>query len=125
MEKGVVLKFLVDEGISPKVVRFIRELGYEAVRPKELGLMGSSDTTLSEYTLKNDMIIVTLDMLFAYKHYFINRGKQGFILIRLDRPTTDNIIGSLKLLFDKIDTENIDIEKKLSIIRETEFEIIE
>ncbi len=117
------MKFLVDEGISPKIVRLLKELGYDATRPKEMGLMGSRDAKLAEVSLENGMIIVTLDMMFAYQHYFINRNRLGFILIRLVTPTTTNIMNSLKLFFDNVDIK--DIEKKLSIVRENEFEIIE
>lgn len=117
------MKFLVDEGISPKVVKFLRELGYDATRPKELGLMGSADAKLAEIALENNMIIVTLDMLFAYQHYFINRNKLGFVLIRLEKPTTENITSSLKLFFANVDIK--DIGNKLSIVRENEFEFIE
>lgn len=117
------MKFLIDEGISPKVVRFIKELGYEAATPKELGLMASPDAKLTEVALENNMMIVTLDMIFAYKYYFINRTKLGFILIRLTSPTTENIMNSLKLFFGNVNVK--DIEKKLSIVRETEFEVIE
>ncbi len=117
------MKFLVDEAISPKIVRFLKESGFDATRPKELGMLGASDSKLAEFALENNFEIITLDMMFAYKHYFINRGKLGFILIRLEEPTTENIIDSLKNFFNSIDVKYI--EKKLSIVRETEFETME
>lgn len=117
------MKFLVDEGISPKIVRFIRESGYDATRPKELGLMGSSDSMLAKVALENDMIIITLDMMFAYKYYFTNRKNLGFILLRLENPITENVMNSLKSFFDSVNVK--DIERKLSIVRETEFQTME
>lgn len=117
------MKFLVDESISPKVVRVLKELGYNAYRPREFNLIGAPDAKIAEFALQHNMVIITIDSLFAYKYYFFYKRKLGFVLLRLENPITENIINALKAFLDSV--EFGEISKSLSIVKESEFQIIE
>ncbi|MCX9076399.1 MAG: DUF5615 family PIN-like protein [Candidatus Methanoperedens sp.] len=43
------MKFLVDMPLSPKTVRFLKNLGYEAIRVSELGMSKSKDKDIFDY----------------------------------------------------------------------------
>jgi len=56
-----MVKFLLDENVPLSVLRLLRSKGYEAWRPRELGLEQAKNSTLARYALNHDMIIITLD----------------------------------------------------------------
>jgi len=44
-----VIRFLVDQNISPKTTEFIRSLGWEAQDLRGLGMIGASDDDIYEF----------------------------------------------------------------------------
>ncbi|PUA31119.1 MAG: hypothetical protein B9J98_07730 [Candidatus Terraquivivens tikiterensis] len=56
-----MVKFLLDENVPLSVLRLLRVKGYEAWRPRELGLERAKNNTLAKYALDHGMIIITLD----------------------------------------------------------------
>jgi predicted nuclease of predicted toxin-antitoxin system len=41
------MKFLIDLALTPKIVKVLRDFGYEAVRVNELGMANAKDKELS------------------------------------------------------------------------------
>lgn len=48
-DHGNSMKFLVDMPLSLKTVRFLKNLGYEAIRVSELGMSKSKDKDIFDY----------------------------------------------------------------------------
>ena len=48
-DHGNSMKFLVDMPLSPNTVRFLKNLGYEAIRVSELGMSKSKDKDIFDY----------------------------------------------------------------------------
>ncbi|GFO97923.1 hypothetical protein ig2599ANME_2134 [groundwater metagenome] len=53
------MKFLVNMPLSPKTVKFLKNMGHEAVRVSELGMARSKDRDIFDHAEKNDMIILS------------------------------------------------------------------
>ena len=77
------VKILTDENISPKVVRHIRELGYDVLDIKEQKWHGKTDEAILNIAFKEQRFILTHDSDFGT--LAINEGKEyyGLLYIRL------------------------------------------
>ena len=53
------MKFLVDEDLSPQLVRTLFELGYDATSVRDRGRLGLRDSQVLEWALAEDRVIVT------------------------------------------------------------------
>lgn len=59
------MKFVADMGISPKTVRFLQDLGYQAVHLHQLGLDKLTDSEVLKKTLREESILLTHDLDFG------------------------------------------------------------
>jgi len=91
------MRFLANMCISPKTVEFLRSLGYEISRVSELGLSTSSDREIIDYAIKNLMVLVTMDLDVGRIIALIRERKPSVILLRLRKPTVENV--NKKLLY--------------------------
>ncbi len=56
------MKFLVNMGVSPATVRFLRGLGHEAVRLSDLGHEKQSDREVIRYAREHAQVVITFDL---------------------------------------------------------------
>lgn len=59
------MKFLADMGISPGSVRFLRELGHDAVHLHEQGLNNLTDSDILEKARREQYVLLTHDLDFG------------------------------------------------------------
>ena len=85
------MKFLVDMALSPKTVKFLQNLGYEAVRVNELGMARSMDRDILEYAAENDMVVVTADLDFGDILVHTGYKKPSVIIFRLKDPSPEHV----------------------------------
>ncbi len=100
------LRILTDENISPRVVSFLRQSGFDVLDVKEENWHGTEDDILLEHAHSDHRFILTLDSDFGA--LAINEGKPffGIIYLRLRSSRYESCIRVLKQLFDqKIDME--------------------
>lgn len=86
------IKILTDENISPKVVRSLRELGYDVLDIKEQQLYGKNDEAILNIALQEQRFILTHDADFGT--LAINEGKEyyGILYIRLKNLKPSDVI---------------------------------
>lgn len=77
-----MIKFLIDENLSPYLAEYLRKLNYEAFAVREVGLKGKSDVDLVRWIQKEDAVLVTADLDFGEFFYWQSLGKFGVIIIR-------------------------------------------
>jgi len=59
------MKFLVDNALSPLLSKGLREVGFEAVHVRDIGMHSASDQIIFEYAKEAAMTIVTADTDFG------------------------------------------------------------
>jgi predicted nuclease of predicted toxin-antitoxin system len=59
------MRFLVDMGISPKIVDYLQHLGHQAVHLQQQGLHRLMDLEILDKARKEDSIVLTHDLDFA------------------------------------------------------------
>ena len=97
------VRFLTDENISPKVVDYLRNNGFDVLDVKEQNRHGCTDEELLDIAFREQRFLVTHDSDFGT--LAINLGKKNFgiIYFRLKNLSPDNV----KNIFSKVLQLNI------------------
>jgi len=95
------VRFLANMCISPKTVEFLRSLGYEVDRASVLGLSRSKDREIIDYAAVNSMVLITMDLDVGRIIALLGRRKPSVILLRLRKPTVENINKKLSYTLHK------------------------
>jgi len=74
--------FLLDENLSPRLVAWLKRIGYDAKPARAVGLKGKSDEDIISWIKKNNAVIITSDLDFGEFFYFRNLGNFGVIILR-------------------------------------------
>lgn len=106
-----MVKFLIDENISPKTQKFLAELGFDVTILKTRGI---SDEEVVTQAIEQNRVIITLDLDFGEIFHFDERGRVGIIVLRIVPPTVENINAVLERLLSSIDID--EHEKNLIIV---------
>jgi predicted nuclease of predicted toxin-antitoxin system len=98
------MKFLIDNALSPILVKGLKEHGFDALHVRDIGMATASDDKNFEYALKQDRILISADTDFGTLLAFRESSKPSFILLR---QTEKRPSSQLKLLLSHIaDLEN-------------------
>jgi predicted nuclease of predicted toxin-antitoxin system len=95
------MRLLANMCISPKTVEFLRSLGYKVDRASELGLSTSKDREIIDYAAKSSMTLITMDLDVGRIIALIGGRKPSVILLRLRKPTVENINKKLSYTLHK------------------------
>ena len=89
---------LADENVSPRVVSFLREKGFDVLDVKESGMNGTSDHILMELALREQRFVVTHDADFGTLAINNEQPCFGVLYLRLTMPAALNVIAVLNKL---------------------------
>ena len=95
------MRFLANMCISPKTVEFLRSLGCKVDRASVLGLSRSKDREIIDYAAVNSMVLITMDLDVGRIIALLGRRKPSVILLRLRKPTVENINKKLSYTLHK------------------------
>jgi len=85
------MKILADENISQTVIESLRKQGHDVISIYDLGMLGIDDERVMDIAIKENRIIITLDLDFGYL-YFKKREKVRIIVIRARPSVPTNVI---------------------------------
>lgn len=77
-----MLRFLIDENLSPALAGLLRRLKYNARAVRAVGLKGKNDEEIISWLQKHDFILVTSDLDFGEFFYWKTLGSFGVIVLR-------------------------------------------
>jgi predicted nuclease of predicted toxin-antitoxin system len=80
-------RFLLDMGVSPKVIEMLRHLGHEAEHVASCGMADADDRQIFDRAVREDQIVITTDLDFGHLAVMRRQPFPGLILLRLDNPT--------------------------------------
>jgi predicted nuclease of predicted toxin-antitoxin system len=113
---------LIDENVPMSVVEWLKKRGLNLKRVSEVGLQGAKDERVAKYAAEHNMIILTLDVDFAYIYHNILKGSLTAIVIRVRPPTSANIIETLNAALKKVKVD--EFQNKLAIVTREKMRII-
>ncbi len=85
-----MIRFLVDQNLSPKTTEFIRSLGWEAQDLRTLGMVGASDDDIYEFAASGEWVLLTYDLDFS-RRFVADRRLPGLILLRVHPQTVESL----------------------------------
>lgn len=88
------MKLLLDENPSPAHASRLRQAGHDAVAVLDVGLGGSDDNVVRQFTLAEQRTLVTIDSDFSHIPRFPPENTPGVIWLR-PWPPTETAIQSL------------------------------
>ncbi|PSN11103.1 hypothetical protein C7293_25625 [filamentous cyanobacterium CCT1] len=80
------MRFLLDQDVYAKTIRFLQESGHDLVRVSELGLSRASDATVLQTAQAQNRILITRDRDYG-NLVFVQALGSGVIYLRI-LPTT-------------------------------------
>ena len=83
-----MMRILLDEGMPARAALKLRDLGFDTVDARELGLAGARDEAILAAALTKDRICVTLDHDFHSILAETQAAAPSVILVRLHRQDT-------------------------------------
>jgi len=87
------MKFKVDENLPIEFADLLTARGYEATTVVEQKLQGKSDDAILDACLREERILVTLDLDFADIKAYPPSEFPGFIVFRIPRQNRKILIG--------------------------------
>jgi predicted nuclease of predicted toxin-antitoxin system len=88
------MNFVLDENVSKKLVRWLKNQGHHAVSLHELNLLGIKNGSIAELAMQKNAIIVTCDRDFLQIRKELQL-KSRIIFFHLDVPNYQNIVSVL------------------------------
>lgn len=101
------MKFLVDNALSFRVAKMLREAGYDTVHVRDYGLEAAVDSDILERARIEDRVIISADTDFGTLLAQIQTSKPSFILLRwpglrIAQDQTQVILANLPNMMDDL-----------------------
>ncbi len=84
-----MIRFLIDNNISPKISHALAQGGYESEHVRELQMAAASDDEIFEYASKNNATIISADTDFGYILSKWRGSQPSVILLRMIPPVPE------------------------------------
>ena len=111
------MKFLTDENIKSRLVRFLIEKGFDT----EYGPKGEEDSKLFSLAIKEKRVLLTHDKHFLNTSLFPPKLSSGVVVIRIHPPTLLKLESALSKLLNTLSEK--EIKGKLLVLRENSVEV--
>lgn len=76
------MRLLVDANLSPQIASHLRSVGFGAVHVGEVDLVTATDSEISEFARRTDMVVVSADSDFATLLALSNGVAPSLVLLR-------------------------------------------
>ena len=98
------MNFLLDMPVSPKTEAFLHQQGYEAIRVDKLNMQTAADKEIFAYALREDMVIITMDLDFGEILAYFKAARPSVIILRLTNPAPGHVNEILANVIPRIKT---------------------
>jgi predicted nuclease of predicted toxin-antitoxin system len=115
------LKLLVDENLSARHARTVRDLGHDAVSVVELGLSGAEDSAVRNAAIEHGRVLLTLDADFANILRFPPGETPGVVRLRVHPAIEESIDAAIRFAIPRLDS--MDLQGKLAVVHERNIRI--
>lgn len=99
------MKFLADMPISPKTVSFLRSMMYDVYRNSEIGLLRARDVEIVDIAVREERIILTMDLDFAAIIAKSKGTTPSAIIFRVSDETPENVNRLLYTILPQVEED--------------------
>jgi predicted nuclease of predicted toxin-antitoxin system len=117
------MRFKIDENLPLEVKVFLEENGHDALTVHDQGMRGCSDDILHRICMKEDRILLTLDLDFADIRTYLPGTAPGIIVIRTMRQDKPYVLQLVSSIMELMKTEQV--HGKLWIVEQDKLRIRE
>ncbi len=103
-----VMRFLLDENLSPRLAALLRDAGHHAIRVRDIGLARSKDETVIETARAEDRVLVSADTDFGTLLARSRVTGPSFLLIR--RASGRRAVVQAEHILENLPTITSDLE---------------
>jgi len=105
-------KFLLDENLSPLTVKFLKDLGFDAIRITDHHGYSREDEKIAEIASRERRILLTTDLDFGEIYHFSKSESYGVWILRLTDLTVESVNKRLKQflksrIFSKLEPKSL------------------
>ncbi len=115
------MKFKIDENLPVEFAEVLASEGHDAVSVVTQGLQGKDDTTLISRCLKEERILVTLDLDFADIRAYPPQDLHGVVVLRASRHDREHLTRVFRQALPLMRSEPL--ERHLWVVEETRVRI--
>lgn len=109
------IRILANENISPKTVRFLKSLGFDAKRITDFG-KSLKDVNIIEIAKNENRIILTFDLDFGEIFYRAGEGKFGVWVLRVKPQTVETAEKVLTMFINSAVFKKADLYRSMFIL---------
>lgn len=106
------MRFLTDQDVYQTTIDFIKNLGHEVIRAKDVGLASSSDEKILTFAFSQKLILVTRDNDYGALVFLKHKKHFGVIFLKIVPHYVNIVHKELKQVFK----EHSEEEFKISFI---------
>lgn len=119
--KSLKAKFIADECVGDKTIRFLRSLGYEVESVWDLNLRGTPNGSLIQRAIKDKKVFITEDQDFCNIILYPPHLHHGIIVLKTSLKVEEDVRAVLKTLLFKF--KSSDFKKTLIIVDKNRYRI--
>ena len=101
------MKFKLDENLPIEVKHLLQQRGHDAHTVHDESLCGAADSPLYQACVREQRILMTLDLDFADIRTFPPADSPGIVVLRLPRTDKASVQGVIPSILKLVDTEPI------------------
>lgn len=87
-------------------------------------MAATEDDRLIEYAIRENRVIITLDVDFGEAYYLSRRGEFGVIVARVRPATVEKITATLTNFLKSVDLQKQGLSRSLVVIDERRFRVV-
>jgi predicted nuclease of predicted toxin-antitoxin system len=110
------MKLLVDECLASSSVLVLETLGFEILRVEDVLQFQVSDEVILEYSITNEIPIITHDRRFGFLYLFLAHKPWTTVIIQVQSPHPQATNELIQKSLSKLDLDNEKYRGKLIII---------
>ena len=92
---------LLDQGLPARAAGALRDLGWDAVHVREIGMREADDAEILAHAANEERVVVTLDRDFPQILALTEAALPSVILIRKERLRAAGVVALLKEVFER------------------------
>lgn len=90
----------------------------------ETGLAAAEDDRLIDFAIRENRVLVTLDLDFGETYYLSRRGQFGVIVVRARPAAVEKVTMVLTNFLKSVDLEGQGLSRSLVVINEKRFRVV-
>ena len=96
-----MMRFLTDQDVYQTPISYLKNLGHDVIRAKDIGFERASDNDILERAAKDQRILITRDKDFGALTFVSRINSSGIILLRITPDTINSVHEELSRLLNE------------------------